>query len=81
MPHRGQLIDGRIANPLRGALGRDQLRVRRLKLPQLLEQQIVVKVADDRRSLDVVAAIVFADLLPQSLNPGGSRVGHGTGFP
>ena len=75
------IINGRIANPLRGALGCDQLRVRRFKLPQLLEQPIVVKVADDCRSLDVVAAIVFADLLSQSLNLGGSRVGHGTGFP
>ena len=81
MPHRGQLIDGRIANPLRGALGRDQLGVGRFKQPQLFEQPIVVKVADDRRSLDVVAAIVFADLLSQSLNLGGSRVGNGTGFP
>ena len=81
MPHRGQLIDGRIANPLRGALGRDQIGMRRFKLPQLLKQPVVVEVADDGRRLDVVAAIVFADLLPQPLDPGGSGGGHSVGFP
>jgi hypothetical protein len=52
-------------HPLSRRLGDDQLRVRRLQLAQLVEQRVVLVVADLGIVEDVVAMVVMLDLAAQ----------------
>ena len=53
------------SNTLRGRVRRDQLRVRRLNLFELLHEQIKFSVADFRIVEDVIAVLVMANLIAQ----------------
>jgi hypothetical protein len=57
--------DRRAADPLGGRVGRDELRVLGLDRAQLVEQLVVLLVADDRVVEDVVALPVVDELLAQ----------------
>ena len=65
MRDRMQLRDRAIADPLRGAVGRDQLGMLRFELLEPLEQPIVLSIVNLGRRLDVVFVIVMADLLAE----------------
>jgi len=54
VPHRAKSLDRSTADPLRGALGRNQLRIRPFQFLQSLHQSIEPAIADDRRILDIV---------------------------
>ena len=62
-----QIRNRAVADPLGRAVGRDPLGMLRLDLLQPFEQPVVVQVADLRTRLDIVLAIVIADLFPQRL--------------
>ncbi len=61
-----QFADRLIADPLRGAVGRDQLGMGRFKLLEPLQELVVVAVADLRRRLDIVLQVVVADLVAEA---------------
>ena len=77
MLHGGQRGHGLAAHPLRGAVGRHQIGMRLFEQSQLIEQLVVVAVADLRLRLGIVSAVVVPDLLPQALNLLGCRRAHG----
>src|ERR1700690_4022792 len=55
-------------NALRGRIRRDQLRVLRLQILQMLHQLVEIEIADFRLVYHVVQIFVAADLLAESLN-------------
>ncbi len=61
----GKALKRRRPDALRGRVGRAHLGVLRLDRPQLVEQRVVLVVADRRVVEDVVAAVVLRQLLPQ----------------
>jgi hypothetical protein len=60
-----QVRNGRLADALRGAVGREQLRMRGFELLQLVHQPVVLQVRNFRRRLDVILVIVMTNQLPQ----------------
>ena len=74
MRHRLEFADRPLADALRGAVGRDQLRMLRFKRLEPLHQPIVFEIADLRRRLDVVFLIVMANLLAEFFDLAGG--GH-----
>ena len=68
VPDLVQLGDRLVADPLRGAVGRDQLRMLGFQVLEPLQQAVVFQVADFRLGLDVVLAVVIADLVPQAFD-------------
>ena len=50
---------------LRGRIGRDERRVRRLQLAQFPEERIIFRIANRRASLDVIASIMFLKFQPE----------------
>ena len=67
-----------VADPLRRAVRRDQLRMLGLELLQPLQQPVVLPIADLRRRLDVILGVVTADLFAKLLDLGGDGVRHGS---
>jgi hypothetical protein len=70
MPDAGERFGRLPADALRGAVGRDELRMLRLQVAQLPLQAIVFLVGDLRPVEDVVQPLVAADLvakLPDAL--------------
>ena len=55
-----------VADPLRGAVGRDQLGMGRFKLLEPLHELVVFAVADLRRGGDVVEVIMTANLVAKA---------------
>jgi hypothetical protein len=65
----GELLRGPLAHALRGAVGRDEVGVLGLEVPELPLQAVVVLVGDLRRVQDVVEALVPPDLLAELPDP------------
>ncbi len=74
-----QLAHRLVADPLRGAVGRDQLGMGRFKLLEPLHELVVFAVADLRRGGDVVQIVVTADFLAKRGDLGSWGLGHGSG--
>ena len=73
VPDGGEFGHGLAADPLRRAVGRDEVGVLRLEGLELRDEPVVLEVADLRRRLDVVLAVVPPDLVAEP----GDRLGSG----
>ena len=69
MPDGLETLDGLAADALGGGIGGDQLGVLAFERFELGVEAVAPAVGDLGRGLDVVAAVVVADLLPQTLDP------------
>ena len=65
MPHFDETFAGLAAHALGRRIGRDELRVRRLQLQQLLHQEVEFGIADLGRVQNVIAMLVVADFFAQ----------------
>jgi len=78
-----ETFNGLFADSLGRAVGGDQFGMLLLEPIELLYQPVVIQIADLRRGLGIILAVVVADLLAKLLdfgsNPGTVRL-HGT-FP
>ena len=57
MPHRGETVEGLPADALRRAVGGDELWVARLENAELVQEPVVVEIADLGCRLEVVAPV------------------------
>ena len=64
-----EAVERRRADALGGGVGRPQLRVLGLDVAQLVEQRVVLVVADQRVVEDVVMVVVAGQLAPQLRRP------------
>ena len=76
MGDRAEAFDRLAADALRGAVRRDEIRVRCFKFAQFREQLVVLAVRDRRRGVDVVATIVLANLVAKVGNSLFDGLGH-----
>ncbi len=60
---RAKTLDRLATHALRGAIGRDELGMRRLQLLQFIEELVVFAIGDRRRGIDVVPPVVLANLV------------------
>ena len=81
MADRAEALDRLPADPLRGAVGADQLGVLLLQPLQALQQAVELAVADRGRGLDVVEVVVALDLLAQRFDFRARRSGHDEPLP
>ena len=77
----GQFADRLIADPLRGAVGRDVVGMLLFQALELGHQAIVVEIADLGRGEHVVLAVVKTDLLAQFLDALLCAVAHASPSP
>ena len=69
VPHRGEAVERLPANALRRAVGCDELWVPRLESAELVDQPVVVEIADLGCRLEVVASVVVADQVAERRDP------------
>ena len=62
MPDLAEVLDRRGADPMRGAVGADQIRKTRLDRLVAPAQRVVVGIRDLRRVVAIVAPVVMRDL-------------------
>ena len=75
-----QLRNRCVADALRGTVGRDELGMRRFEFLQPIEQAVVLEIADRRRGVDVIGAVVRADFGAEGVELLLNVVGHATDF-
>jgi hypothetical protein len=68
MGSRGEEVRGLASDPLRGAVGGDELGKLLLQPPKLPHELVVLGVGDLRLVQDVVAVVVMVDLLAKLLD-------------
>ena len=77
VPHRGEAVEGLPADALRRAVGGDELWVARLEGAKLVDEPVVVEIADLGRRLEVVAPVVVADQVAERRDPLRTAETHG----
>ena len=81
VPHRGEAVEGLPADALRRAVGGDELWVARLENAELVDEPVVVEIADLGCRLKVVAPVVVADQVAERRDPLRAAETHGRASP